>query len=92
MQQESKFVSLAKHKLAWGNPLINETDLAVALICGGEILSKWRKAIQEAVSEGKNYKEFSPSLLPGSTANMLVFRQNSFKTRLASINFHLFER
>jgi hypothetical protein len=50
------------------DPLIDENDWAVALICGGEMLSKWRKAIQEAVSEGKNYEDFSRTLLPGSTA------------------------
>jgi hypothetical protein len=49
------------------DPLIDENDLAVALICGGEILSKWRKAIQEAVTEDKNYEDFSCTLLPGST-------------------------
>jgi hypothetical protein len=40
----------------------------VALIRGGEILPKWRRAIQEAVSEGKNYKQFSRTLLPTSNA------------------------
>jgi hypothetical protein len=50
------------------DPPIDENDLDVALIHGGEILSKWRKVIQEAVSESKNYKDFSLPLLPGSTA------------------------
>jgi hypothetical protein len=50
------------------DPLIDENDLAVALMRGNEILAKWRKAIEEAVSEGKNYEDFSRALLPGSTA------------------------
>ncbi len=56
------------------DPLIIKTDLAVALIRGGEILSIWRKAIQEAVSEGENYEAFSCALLPQSTATCEAHR------------------
>jgi hypothetical protein len=64
------------------DPLLDENNLAVALICGGEILSKWRKAIQEAVSEGKNFDHFSRALLPGSTAT-----DNSHRVAMKMIKF-----
>jgi hypothetical protein len=50
------------------DPLIDESDSAVALIRGGEILAKWRRAIDEAVREGEEYETMARAILPGSTA------------------------
>jgi hypothetical protein len=50
------------------DPLIDESDSAVALIGGGEILAKWRRAIDNAVSEGEQYEAIARAILPGSTA------------------------
>jgi hypothetical protein len=50
------------------DPLIDESDYAVALIRGGEILAKWRKAIHAAVMEGEVYESIARAIMPGSVA------------------------
>jgi hypothetical protein len=52
--------------------MIDESNSAVALIRGGEILAKWRRAIDEAVREGKDYERMARAILPGSTATALA--------------------
>jgi hypothetical protein len=56
------------------DPIIDESDSAVALIRGGEILAKWRRAIDEAVSEGEDYKTMAHAILPGLTVMAPVHR------------------